>query len=157
MSGSRSAPFSLCSERDVRRAAVVQKLIKSPQSRRGVQYTPSATPFPVTHPPSLSLHPVRAAVQRGGFSLFSSGVVSVRCIRSLFFVDPYVSVRAFPPSSHFACESTFSVFQTNSPCPLLPSLYFFSYNSAHFLSCLTLPSGIAADYFTVTDKSSLSK
>lgn len=68
----------------MRRAAVVQKLIKSQRSRRGVQ---RASPV-LAAPPAPGPPQPRAAVQGGGFSLFSSGVVAVCCVRSLLFVDP---------------------------------------------------------------------
>lgn len=139
-----------------RRCAEVNKI---PAVTPGCAVTPLRPPFLSLPPlPLLLLAVPRAAVQRGGFSLFNSGVVAVRCRRSLFFVDPCVSIL-----SRVSFELTFLVriyifcFSDGLAVSLLPSLFVCSllFNSAHLLSYLVFPLCIATDHFIAADESFL--
>lgn len=84
LSGSRSAPFSLYSEAKCAARRCCAEVNKIPAVTPGCAVTSPSSLSSAT----LSCQP-RIAVQRGGFSLFSSGVVVIRCIPiSLFSLPP---------------------------------------------------------------------
>lgn len=123
LSGSRSAPFSLYSEAKCAARRCCAEVNKIPAVTPGCAVT-SPAPLPLVSA-TLSCQP-RIAVQRGGFSLFSSGVVVIRCIpiSLLFAADPCVSIRVFP-SNPFAHVNLHFIFSRQTPRIIITITIFF--------------------------------